>query len=263
MLQNELQGKVAVITGATGGIGKIISERLARDGCDCLLVARHEDVLSKLASELSLNSGRKVEYAAADLRTIKGCKKTSDLALRYFTGVDILINCAGATKGGTFLDLGNNDWIDGFNLKFHGAVRLSRLLWPTLKTRKGTIINIGGSAAYSPNANFMIGGAVNVALAHFSKSLAELGLKDDVNVNIIHPGVTVTDRMTTLHDAQAKAENKSVSEVQQNNIETAGVRRLGQPEDIAELVAFLCSPKARHIQGVGISVDGGSTKGFH
>lgn len=263
MASKQLTGKIAVITGASKGIGQKIAVRLAMEGCDCLLVARTEQTLAQSAREIIKLTGQRIETAAVDLSSLKGCEQASGTAIRHFGHVDILVNCAGATKAGTFLDLPDEDWMDGFDLKFHGAVRLSRLLWPSLASRQGTVINIGGAATYSPNPNFMIGGAVNVAMAHFSKALSLQGLKDDVNVNVVHPGMTVSDRMQTLLETQAAAEGITVAQAKLKNIQASGIRRLGQPEDVAELVAFLCSPQARHIQGVGIPIDGGATTGFH
>jgi NAD(P)-dependent dehydrogenase (short-subunit alcohol dehydrogenase family) len=140
---------------------------------------------------------------------------------------------------------------------------MSRLLWPKLKESHGTIINIIGGFARTPDPDFMIGGAVNAAFANFSKALAGLGLRDDVNVNAIHPGVTVTERFEELFAGRAKLAGTSIEEANQAGIEKEGIRRLGEPEDVAELACFLCSPEARHIQGTAISVDGGSTSGVY
>ena len=153
--------------------------------------------------------------------------------------------------------------IDGFALKFHGAVRLCRQLWPSLKQSKGTVINIVGGAARSPSRDFMVGGSVNAALANFSKALAAQGLVDDVNVNWILPGMTETERMERLLEGKAKMQNKTKEEVRADSIRHEGIRRLGLPEDVAELAVFLCSPAARHIQGAGIPVDGGAGKGYY
>jgi len=259
----ELQGKVAVITGASKGIGRKIAERLAQEGADCFLISRNNEMLANAASAIESESGVTVGWTAADLGGEDGCRRAAETAIEKFGKADILVNCAGATKAGAFPEQGEEDWLDGFSLKFHGAVRLCRYFWPHLVAQKGTVINIGGAAVYSPNANFMVGGAVNAALAHFSKSLALQGLKDDVNVNIVHPGQTLTDRLEMLLETNADLEGVKVDEIKQRSIETSGIRRLGHPEDVAELVAFLCTPKARHIHGVGIAVDGGATSGFH
>ena len=258
----ELLGKVALVTGASKGIGQAIASRLAAEGCDVAMVARDAKALSPAASAIAARHGVRAVAIAADLASEAGCNDAAHRTLAEFGGLDILINCAGDTKAGVFPSQPDADWTSGFALKFFGAVRLTRALWDTLRSRQGTIINIGGAATYTPSAGFMVGGAVNAALAHFSKSLSKQGLVDDVNVNIIHPGTTVTERMNTLVRQEAAASGQTEDEIRGRNRERAGVRRLGTPDDIAEAVAFLCSPRARHIQGIGLAVDGGATPGL-
>ena len=255
-----LKDKVAVVTGGSRGIGKAIAHRLAEEGCDILIVAKTLKNLEQAASEIA-ESGRCVEICTTDLRTLKGCDVALSSLESTYGKADILINCAGATKGGLFLETPDELWEDGFALKFYGAVRLTRLLWPLLKESRGTVVNIIGGFARTPDPDFMIGGAVNAAFASFSKALAGLGLRDDVNVNAIHPGITVTDRMHELFEGRAKLANTTVEVAMEQAKD--GIRRLGQPEDVAELACFLCTPRARHIQGTAISVDGGSTSGVY
>lgn len=258
----ELNAKIALVTGASKGIGRAIANRLATEGTDVALVARDAEVLAAAATEIAARHGVRAIAVAADLSSEAGCASAAQKALDAFGGLDILVNCAGDTKAGVFPAQPDADWTSGFALKFFGAVRLTRVLWEPLKARRGTVINIGGAAAYTPSPGFMVGGAVNAALAHFTKSLSKQGLIDDVNVNIIHPGTTVTDRMEALIRQEAASTGLSEDDVRRRNHERAGIRRLGMPEDIAETVAFLCSPRARHIQGVDIAVDGGATPGL-
>lgn len=261
-MADELSGKIAVITGGSRGIGRAIAGRLAEAGADCMLVARTAADLDTAASQITEATGRTVDTCAVDLRSLEGCEEAAQRLADSFGGVDILVNCAGATKPGPFLELSDDIWVDGFALKFWGAVRLSRLFWEQLSARQGTVINIVGGFARTPGPDFMIAGSVNAALANFSKGLAGLGLRDDVNVNTIHPGQTVTQRLADNLTTQAAQAGTTPDELQQRIIERQGVRRLATPEDIAELVAFLCSPAARHIQGTSISIDGGATKGL-
>lgn len=262
MSEPELKGKSALVTGASKGIGRAIAARLAAQGCDVALVARSREALEHAAAEISSATSTRSIAVDADLSSEAGCVDAVDRTMMQFGGVDILVNCAGDARAGAFPGQPDSEWTSGFALKFFAAVRLSRSLWPTLKTRRGTIINIGGAAAYTPGASFMVGGAVNAALAHFTKALSKQGLIDDVNVNIIHPGATLTDRMEALITQEAAAEGVAPEVIRQRNVSRAGIRRLGHPDDIAEAVAFLCSPRARHIQGVGIAVDGGATPGL-
>lgn len=258
----DLTGAVAVVTGGSKGIGAAIAHRLAADGADLVLAARTAADLEATARSIRAGSGRRVETVAVDLRTEGGAVALHEAATGAFPRIDILVNSAGATRAGPFLELDDETWLDGFALKFHGAVRLCRLFWPALVAAHGTVVNIIGGLARTPAPDIMIGGAVNAAFANFTKALAGLGLRDDVNVNAVHPGQTVTQRLETLLAARAEAAGVSPEEFQQGLIERQGIRRLGTPEDVAAVVSFLCSPEARHVQGVSIGVDGGATSGL-
>jgi len=258
----ELAGKVAVITGGSRGIGKAIAMRLAEEGADAVISARTGETLALTAKEISEITGRRVVAVPADLSTLEGCETLHREALAAFDHIDILVNCAGATKSGPFLELSDEIWREGFDLKFFGAVRLSRLFWPQLRESHGSVINIVGGMARTPNPGFAIGGSVNAALANFAKALAGLGLLDDVNVNVIHPGQVQTERLTEMMADQAAASGKTPEEVLNDTIQRQGIRRLGTTDDVAELAAFLAGPRARHIHGTAISVDGGGTKGL-
>ncbi len=130
-----LKNKVAVVTGGSRGIGKATAHRLAKEGCDILLVAQTPGNLENASKEIS-ETGRRIEVCATDLRTLEGCDVVLSALESTFGNVDILINCAGATKGGLFLETPDELWQDGFALKFYGAVRVTRLLWPRLKERR-------------------------------------------------------------------------------------------------------------------------------
>ena len=140
---------------------------------------------------------------------------------------------------------------------------MCRLFWPMLKAAQGCVVNIGGGAARSPGADFSIGASVNAAMGNFSKALSQLGKRDGVNVNVIHPGATETERFYQLLEQRSKASGKSVDQLKQEATDKDGLRRLGKPEDVSALALFLCSEKARHIQGTAIAVDGGSTVGYY
>jgi NAD(P)-dependent dehydrogenase (short-subunit alcohol dehydrogenase family) len=153
--------------------------------------------------------------------------------------------------------------MDGYSLKLFGCVRMCRAFWPMLKEAQGSVVNIGGGAARSPGADFSIGASVNAAMGNFSKALSQLGKRDGVNVNVIHPGATETERFYQLLEQRSKASGKPVEELKKEATVKDGLRRLGKAEDISALTLFLCSEKARHIQGTAIAVDGGSTIGYY
>ena len=237
--------------------------RLAFGGANVFLASSNSQRLKRAADAIREKNDVRVEFHAADLRLLEGCKAAVAAFLKAFGSCDILINSAGATKAGRFPDQPDEEMLDGFALKFHSAARLCRLLWPELKKATGCVVNIVGGMARTPTNDFLVGGAVNAALANFSKGLANQGLIDDVNVNWINPGLTETERSQAIFEKRAQLQNKSVEDIRQDAIAADGLRRLGQPEDISELVAYLCGPKARHIHGTGISVDGGGSKGYY
>ena len=257
-----LQGKRAVISGASRGIGFACAQQLRKAGADVFLLASDSARLALAKQQLAIQGTGEIGFYAADLRDLKGCEQAVNAYIEQFSSCDIFVHSAGATKGGVFPDQPDEDYLDGFALKFHAGVRLSRLFWPYLKQSKGNIVMINGTAARTPSKGFLVGGAVNSALANFSKGLADQGLEDDINVNWINPGLTQTDRLITLFEKQAKEAGKSIEEIAASRVENEGIRRMGQPEDIAALTVFLCSPAARHIHGTGINVDGGSTRGY-
>jgi len=259
---NRFADKKVFISGGSKGIGLSCAQRFAAEGADVFLASSNTQRLSAAKQKIEKESAQRVGFHASDLRTLEGCEAAAASMLDDFGRCDILINCAGATKGGIFPDQSDDDMLDGFALKFHAAVRLSRTLWPSLIATKGCVLNVVGGFARTPAADYMVGGAVNAALANFSKALAAKGLEDDVNVNWIHPGLTVTDRLETIFADKAAQQGKTAAEVQETMVKAEGIRRLGEPEDVAALVAFLCSSEARHIHGAGIAIDGGGSKGY-
>jgi 3-oxoacyl-[acyl-carrier protein] reductase len=256
----ELRDKIAVVTGGSRGIGRACATRLAEAGADVLLVARTERDLGEAAEAIGSATGRRIEICATDLRSPQGCQAASGALEHAFGRLDILINNAGATQSGDFFQLDHSVWEDGFALKFYAGVRLSRALWPLLKESQGAVVNVIGAAAKTPSPSFMIGGAVNAALANFTKALSGLGLRDGVRVNAVHPGMTLTSRLDKLLDQRAAAEGISRREYEQRELASAGLRRYGEPDDVANLVAFLASPRAAQIQGADLFIDGGATK---
>jgi 3-oxoacyl-[acyl-carrier protein] reductase len=261
-MAGEFKDKVVVVTGGSRGIGKAIGAAFARDGAQVVLAASSAANLDAAAKTIKDAGGVAPLTIAADLRTLAGCEQVFKAVNDKFKRCDILVNNAGATKGGNFFDLPDEAFLDGFALKYFAAVRLTKLFWPLLKAAHGNIVNIIGGAARTPGAEFLIGGSVNSAFANFSKGLAALGNRDDINVNVIHPGMVETDRVVTLFQQFAKAQGKTPEEVRTDSLKKSGTRRIGMPDDVAELALFLASPRARHIQGTAVAIDGGATTGL-
>jgi 3-oxoacyl-[acyl-carrier protein] reductase len=262
-MPGEFQGKIVVVSGGSRGIGRAIAAAFGREGAQCVLAASSAANLAEAAKAVAAAGGAEPMTVAADLRTLPGCEQVFTRVKDRFNRCDVLINCAGATRAGDFLSLADDLWHDGFALKFFGAVRLSRLFWPWLKAARGHVVNIIGGAARTIEPEFLIGGSVNAALANFSKGLSRLGIRDGVNVNAIHPGATATERTENLLRQRAEASGRSVEELRAEAIAKSGVQRMAEPEDVAALALFLCSERARHIQGTATAVDGGATPGTY
>jgi NAD(P)-dependent dehydrogenase (short-subunit alcohol dehydrogenase family) len=257
--QKPLEGKIAIVTGASRGIGRAISLRLAQDGATLVLAARTEADLANVASEIKSNGG-KATWLAGDLREPSTPAALVKSALNGYGAIDIVVNNAGATKRGDFFELTDADWADGFALKFLGAVRLTRAAWPHLKARRGSVLNIIGAGGRTPSAEFTIGGSVNGACLSFTKAVADIGIQDGVQVNAINPGRVKTDRFQQTLAAEAAHHGGDLNAALQSIIRKSNIVRLGEPEDIANLAAFMVSPESRYLQGSLIDLDGGQTK---
>jgi 3-oxoacyl-[acyl-carrier protein] reductase len=262
-MAGEFAGKVVVITGGSRGIGREIAVDFAKVGAQTVIVSSSADNLAAATKTIGAAGGPAPLAITADLRKLDGVQQVFGTVKDKFGRCDILVNSAGATKAGNFVDLPDEAWMDGYALKLFGCVRMCRAFWPMLKAANGFVVNIGGGAARSPGADFSIGASVNAAMGNFSKALSQQGKKDGVNVNVIHPGATETERFYQLIEQRSKASGKSVEELKKEATAKDGLRRLGKADDVSALTLFLCSEKARHIQGTAIAVDGGSTVGYY
>ena len=257
--QKPLQGKIAIVTGASRGIGRSIALRLAQDGATLVLASRTKADLDKVASEIQHAGGTATAFAG-DLRNPAAPANLVEAALTAHAAIDIVVNNAGATKRGDFFELTDADWADGFALKFLCAVRLTRAAWPHLKERRGSVLNIIGYGGRTPGPEFTIGGSVNGACLSFTKAVADIGIRDGVQVNAINPGRVKTDRLKQMLAAEAAQIGGDLDAAVQSIVSKSSIVRLGEPEDVANLAAFIVSPHSRYLQGSLIDLDGGRTK---
>ena len=262
-MAGEYAGKVVVVAGGSRGIGRGIAAAFAAEGAQTVLAASSSANLDAAAAVIAPRAALRPDVCAADLRREDGCERVFRFVSERHGRCDILVNSAGATRAGAFLNLSEEAWQDGFALKFFGCVRLCLLFWPLLANAHGHVVNVIGGAARTPDPEFLIGGSVNAAMHNFTKGLAGLGKRDGVNVNAILPGMTETERVGQLFRQRAEAAGTSVDEVRAALIAKDGLARLGRPEDVAALALFLCSERARHIQGTAVAVDGGATPGLY
>lgn len=258
-MERRLEGKTAIVTGASRGIGRAIAMRLAGEGAQVVLCARDGNLMEHAVKEIASAGGRAAELAV-DLREMDAAKRTVDFTLKTYGRLDIVVNNAGATKRGDFLELTDEDWADGFALKFFGAMRLTREAWPHLSEQAGSVLNISGVGGRMPGPLFTIGGSVNAALLSFTKAMADIGIRDGVQVNAVNPGSIRTERYRQRLEVTAKQQGVDLETAERNMVASARTTRVGEPDDIAALVAFVVSPEGRFLQGSLIDMDGGATK---
>ena len=251
-----LSDKVAIVTGASRGIGRAIATTLAGEGMKVVLAARSREELESAAASLPTES---LTYVV-DLRDIDAAEMLIDAAIARFGRIDALVNNAGATQRGDFLTLTDDAWQDGFALKFFGAMRCCRAAWPHLQASSGAIVNISGIGGRTGSAEFAIGGAVNAAVLNLTKVLADRGMRDGIRVNAINPGSIATERLRKRVQAFAAEQQIDLAEASHRMSQRLGVTRFGEPAEIARAVAFLLSPEAGYCQGAIVDVDGGATR---
>ncbi|HEY3854146.1 MAG TPA: SDR family oxidoreductase [Verrucomicrobiae bacterium] len=255
-----MKSSVAIVTGASQGIGRSTALRLAKDFSDVVLAARNGEALNQVAT-LVKNAGAEPLPLPLDLREADAAKTLVDLTLKHFGRIDALLNISGAVPQIDLLEMTDSQWEDGLALKLHGARRITIHAWNALKESKGSVVFISGNSAQAPKSAYAAVATINAAIVALARAFAERGVKDGVQVNSVLPGPVLTNRRRTYMEKYAPAHNMTFEEAMQKFPAEAGISRYGQPEEIADLLAFLVSPQAKWMTGSAIRMDGGEIKG--
>jgi 3-oxoacyl-[acyl-carrier protein] reductase len=256
-----MNNSVAVVTGASQGIGRASAIRLARDFSAVVLVARNGTALDEVAAAVR-QSGAEPLPIALDLSQLDSPEAVVRTTLDRYGRMDALLNIAGAVPQIDLFEMTDQQWTDGMELKLHGARRLTIRAWEALKQSQGSVVFMSGSAALDPKPAFAAVAATNAAIIALAKAFAEQGIKDGVQVNSIIPGAVMTGRRRSFLEKWAPAHNMTVEEATKKFPEDAGISRYGKPEEIADLLAFMVSPAAKWMTGTSVRMDGGETKGI-
>jgi NAD(P)-dependent dehydrogenase (short-subunit alcohol dehydrogenase family) len=260
----ELQGKTAIVTGASQGIGHEIARQLHSEGVALVLVSRHDETLSRaarsIASDRSSRSTAPVHPIAADLTLRAEVERVAEQAIARLGAVNILVNNAGRARTGAFFDLREEDLQEVWQVKAFGYVRMVRALAPHMKDRKsGSIINIVGSTGRTPTQDFIVGSMVNAALVNFTRGMARELAPFNVRINSISPGWTLTERLERSLELQAGAQGVTLEEMIRREARGIPLNRLVVMQEVAHLTLLLASDQLPSMTGEDIIVDGGVT----
>jgi 3-oxoacyl-[acyl-carrier protein] reductase len=250
---------VAIVTGASQGIGRATALRLAQDFSGIVLVARNRESLEATAKTVEA-AGASPLVLDLDLSQAAAAGKVVEATLARFGRIDALLNIAGAVPQIDLFEMTDAQWDAGMALKLHGARRLTIAAWPALKAAQGAVVMMSGNSAIFPKAPYAAVGTINAAISAMAKAFSDRGISDGVQVNSVLPGAVMTGRRRSYLEHWAPLHEMTVAAATERFPKEAGIARYGQPEEIAELMAFLVSPGARWMTGSTLRMDGGEVK---
>ena len=250
---------VAIVSGASQGIGRATALRLARDFSKLVLVARNRDKLEETAAGVRA-AGAEALVIDADLSAPSAPQTVISRSLEAFGRIDALLNIAGAVPQIDLFEMTDAEWEEGLALKLHGARRMTIAAWPSLKASGGSVVFMSGNSALFPKAPYAAVGTINAAIIAMAKAFSDRGIADGVQVNSVLPGPVMTGRRRSYLEHWAPLHNLTVDEAIQLFPKEVGIARYGHPEEIAELMAFVVSPGARWMTGSTLRMDGGEVK---
>jgi len=258
-----LSGKNVLITGGSMGIGRACTRLFAQEGCQVAITARTEDALVNTANEIQAETGSRIIPLPGDMGVQADVERVTAAAIEELGGVDVLVTCAGSSPGGLMEQLTDDQWYSSLNLKFMGYVRSMRAVLPHMRERgSGSIVLVVGNDGIKPSYWETTAGAANAAGINVASSMAEQYAPFGIRVNTVNPGPVNTGRWDGLEKAFAR--DKGVSQERAHELAVASIPlgRIAEPEEVADLVAFLASDRASFINGSHILIDGSQRKGI-
>ena len=255
-----LQGKAALVGGSSKGIGRAIALGLAREGCNVSICARDNAALAETASTIRGETDAKVFSLVCDMARYEDIKRVVQETANNFGRLDILVNNAGGPRTGTFEEMDETDWLQAINQNLMSAVRATREVLPHLRrSGGGRVINITSIAVKQPIDRLILSNTARLGVVGMAKTLSRELAPEGITVNNVCPGNIATERLMSLIEERAQGEGLQMEEAIEIEERRVPMGHLGDPEDVANLVVFLASVKARYITGATIQVDGGST----
>lgn len=257
-----LTNKVALVTGASRGLGFATALGLAKEGCKVAINARNPQQLADAVKEIEAQAGQVVLGIAADVAEVGAPDRIIAEVIQKFGALDILVTNAGGPPPGNFESVSEEDWYKSIELSLMSQIRLIKSALPYLKqSQAASVLTVTSVSVKQPIPNLILSNSVRTATAGLTKSLALEYGQANIRFNSILPGWTETERVTQLLGARSKASGLSIEEEKQKMVKEFPMGRLAQPEEFANVAVFLSSPAASYINGSLIAVDGGTLKG--
>jgi 3-oxoacyl-[acyl-carrier protein] reductase len=258
-----LKGRVAIVAASSRGLGKACALELAREGARVVICARDVPDLTAAADEIRTSTGAEVLAVQVDLTDAAQIRHLADETLRRFGRIDVLVTNNGGPPAGYFSDFDDEAWLAAHQLTLMSAVRLIRAVLPAMRAQQwGRIVNITSVAVKQPIDNLLLSNVYRPGVTGLAKTLSTQVAGEGITVNNVAPGYTRTDRVVELNRARALEQGRSPDEVMADMTASYPMHRMGEPEELAALVAFLASERASYITGTTILVDGGYAKGM-
>jgi 3-oxoacyl-[acyl-carrier protein] reductase len=259
-----LDGKVALVNGGSRGIGRGIAEALAAEGANLVICSRDKTAITATAQAIASAHGTEVVPVAADVADAGTAEELVAAAAERFGRLDILVNNGGGPPRGTFADFSDADWQHAFDLLLLNVVRMVRAALPHLRASGGgRIVNVASSAVKEPIRGLILSNSLRAGVAGLAKSLADELAPDQITVNTVLPGLILTDRVRSSFIEPAREAGMAVDDLARAEIaRKIPLGRVGEPADMGNLVAFLCSEAAAYLTGLTLAVDGGRLRGI-
>ncbi|HEX08657.1 MAG TPA: SDR family oxidoreductase [Thermoplasmatales archaeon] len=256
-----LKGKIAIVSASSKGLGKATALKLAMEGANVVILARNERKLKETKKEIIDKTSVEVLAIRADVRKREDIENVVNEAIKCFGTVHILVNNAGGPPAGFFDEFSDEVWYDAIDLLLMSTIRFTRLVLPYMKKQKwGRIINITSISVKQPLDNLILSNSIRLAIIGMAKTLSRQVAPYNITINNVAPGPILTDRLKSLVESEAKRKNITFEEELAQYTVDIPMKRVGKPEELAALIAFLASEKASYITGVTITVDGGMTR---
>jgi 3-oxoacyl-[acyl-carrier protein] reductase len=252
-----IANRVAMVAAASKGLGLATAQSLAREGCRLSICSRSEEALEEAKRAI----GGDVLAVACDVSKPGDLQRWVDATRERFGAIDILVTNTGGPPAAKFLALSEEQWREGIDGVLMNVVRVCRMVIPEMQQRKwGRIVHITSLVAKQPMEILTISSTLRAGLSALTKTMAEQLAPDNILVNAVLPGQIATDRQIVLNEARAKDQGVSYDDFVSRVTQTIPLRRLGRPEEIGDVIAFLCSAPASYLTGVSLQVDGGLIK---